>query len=217
VTQAFLVCFFLYLIYALWENLIRRAPEGKRLSMLSASLQAPLFLTAGVLSVQAGIVSRDLVFLPVILIAIIAGHLCFALSLVFTNPQPREAWNHLLQVRPILHYLANDPTTLFRVFGVSFTEEVIYRVVAQPLLVEYTGSVVLGVLLAAAAFCVVHQHFFKNPWPQSLEFAAFAVLLGALYFLTGNLMLVVLIHAVRNWEIAYLEYVLAQPEANESP
>lgn len=216
-TEVFLGFFAIYLVYALWENVVRRAPDGRRLGLLSMALQAPLFLSAGVLSVEAGVVNRDLVFLPVLLVAIVLGHVCFAVSLVFTNPQPREAIHHFLQVRPILQYLANDPMTLFRVFGVSFTEEVIYRVVAQPLLIEWSGSVVAGLGLVAAAFCLVHNHFFKNPWPQSLEFAAFAVLLGALYFLTGSLMLVVLIHAVRNWEIAYLEYVLAQQEATESP
>lgn len=213
-TQVFLIFFVLYLLYALWENLIRRATDGKRLSLASMALQAPLFLSAGVLSVQAGVLNRDLVFLPMILLALVAGHVCFGVSLLVTNPNPRDAFDHCLHVRPIARYLADDPMTLFRVFGVSFTEEIIYRVVAQPMLAAALGNTVAGILLAAAAFCVVHQHFFRNPWPQSLEFAAFAVLLGALYWWTGSLVLVVLIHAVRNWEIAYLEYVLAQQDGD---
>ena len=57
----------------------------------------------------------------------------------------------------------------------------------------------------------------RNPWPQSVEFAIFALVLGAVYFLTGDLIAVVLLHAVRNWEIAYLEHVIAQQEAAPQP
>lgn len=162
-----------------------------------------------------GAFSRDLVFLPVVFAGLAAGHLCFVASLLATDRQPVEAWHQLINIRSILRYLADDPNTLFRVFGVSFAEEVIYRVVAQPLLIDITHSTVAGLALAAAAFCVVHAHFFRNPWGQSVEFAVFAVLLGAVYWATGSLAAVVLIHAVRNWEIAYLEHVLAQQEQTD--
>lgn len=214
-TAAFLVFFVLYLLYALWENLVRNAPEGKRLSVASALLQAPLFITAAWLAVEHGAINRNLVFLPDLVAAVALGHGLFTVSLLVTDRQPREALRHFLHVRPVLSYLANDPMTLFRVFGVSLAEEVIYRVAAQPLLISLSGNAAVGILLAAGAFCVVHAHFFRNPLGQSLEFAAFSLLLGGVYFSTGSLAAVALIHATRNWEIAYLEHAIGMQEAPE--
>ena len=218
-STAFAIFFTLYLLYALWDNALRRAddPAPRTLSSFSAALQAPLFLTTAWLAARAGVFDRELVFLPAILLALVVGHLLFALSLIATDRQPREALRMLGRVPAILAYLRDDPATLTRVFAVSFSEEVIYRAAAQPWLIERTGSPALGIGLAAAAFCVVHAHFFRNPWPQSAEFAAFALLLGALYFYTGSLIAVAVIHAVRNWEIAYLEHVLAQQEDAPAP
>lgn len=215
-TTAFLFCFTAYLAYALWENLVRRAPEAKRLSTLSAIFQAPLFATGLYLTATSGAVNRELVFLPMLALAVLAGHLVFLGSLLATRAGLRDAWGHFLDVRGACRYLANDPMTLFRVFGVSLSEEIIYRAAAQPVLTQLTGSALLGLGLTAAAFCVVHAHYFQNPWLQSAEFTAFALLLGALYLATGNLMAVTLVHAVRNWEIAYIEHLIGEHGAAES-
>ncbi len=215
-TTAFLVFFVLYLLYALWDNLVRRAPEGKRLSTITTLLQVPLFALGTLIIIDEGVINRGLVFLPAIAVGIALGHIVFVMSLIATKARPRDAWEHLRHVGPVLDYLKNDPMTLFRIFGVSLSEEIIYRAAAQPVLTHLTGSPLLGILLTAIAFCLVHAHFFRNPWEQSAEFTAFALLLGALYFYTGNLTLVALVHAVRNWEIAYIEYALGQQAADEA-
>ena len=54
---------------------------------------------------------------------------------------------------------------------------------------------------------MVHAHFFRNSLTQSVEFVMFALLLGVLYWLTGSLIFVIAIHAIRNIEIAYLEFL----------
>lgn len=213
ITNVFLFFFVLYLLYALWENVVRRAEDGQRLSPISTSLQVPLFVLGTVLAVRAGVVSRELVFLPAIGLGVVLGHLVFVASLVGTRVPLRDAWEHFRHVGPVAAYLRDDPMTLFRIFGVSMSEEIIYRAAAQPALGAATGSTVAGIVLAAVAFCLVHAHFFRNPWEQSVEFTAFALVLGGLYFWTGNLMLVALVHAVRNWEIAYIEFALDRQAA----
>ncbi len=213
---AFLAFFVFYLLYALWENARHKADEPHRLSLFSAMLQGPLFVLGIWFVVDAGGLNRNLVFLPAVFAALLLGHLMFVLSLLFTDGQAREAWRQLVHVRPVYEFLVNDPNALFRVLGVAIAEEVIYRGAAQPLLIALTGSTWLGLLLAAAAFCVVHGHFFRNPVRQSVEFSVFSVLLGALYFWSENLSVVSLVHAVRNWEIAYLEHALAEQEKEET-
>ena len=50
---------------------------------------------------------------------------------------------------------------------------------------------------------------------QSAEFVGFAVLLGALYYLTQSLSLVVVVHTLRNLEIVYLEYLIKVDELGD--
>lgn len=213
---AFAVFFALYVVYAVVENIRRRKDEDERPRPLSLALQAPLFLMAIWMTARAGMFNRDLFFLPVIFVAAIAGHVLFTASLLLTDGQLREDLRHLVTIRPIVRFLIDDPNTLFRVFGVSFAEEVIYRVAAQPMFIAWT-NVPIGIALAAIAFCVVHGHFFRNPLPQSAEFAIFAVVVGTVYWATGDLIAVAMMHAVRNWEIAYLEHALSQQEEAPQP
>ena len=206
---AFAIFFALYVVYAVAENILRRKEAEEKARPLSLALQAPLFLVAIWIAARGGLFNRDLFYLPVILASLVAGHVLFTASLLLTDGQFREDLRHLVAVRAIVRYLIDDPNTLFRVFGVSFAEEVIYRVAAQPMLIAWT-NVPIGIALAAIAFCVVHGHFFRNPWPQSAEFAIFAVVVGTVYWATGDLIAVAMMHAVRNWEIAYLEHALSQ-------
>jgi membrane protease YdiL (CAAX protease family) len=96
-------------------------------------------------------------------------------------------------------------------------------VAAQAILIDLLSSwmpesvaVVAGILAVAAAFVVVHKHFFENTWHISLEFVIFALLLGGLYFWTGSFILVMVIHALRDIEIAYLEYLIKVEELGDA-
>jgi len=213
VSAAFAFFFAAYLLYALVENL-RRGP-ATRLTLVSALLQAPLVLLGTMLAIEGGLFSRDLLSPISIAAGLVLGHVIFAQSLLVTHQRHEEILGHFRDIRPIFRYLRDDPDTLMRVLTIAISEEVIYRAAAQPLLIDYLGSPWLGIAAAAAVFCVVHQHFFQNPLLQSLEFAAFSLVLGALYFLTGSFILVVLIHAVRNIEIAYIEHTNKQIETDQ--
>ena len=72
-----------------------------------------------------------------------------------------------------------------------------------------------GIVLIAAAFVVVHKHFFENTWYVSVEFCAFALLIGVLYYWTESFILVIVIHALRDIEIAYLEYLVKVEELGD--
>ncbi|HQE84626.1 MAG TPA: CPBP family intramembrane metalloprotease, partial [Candidatus Hydrogenedentes bacterium] len=90
---------------------------------------------------------------------------------------------------------------------VAITEEIIYRATAQSSFVSLLGHAWAGIVLTAVLFSVVHAHFFRNSFSQSLEFVLFAVLIGVLYWSTGSLIFVIAIHAIRNIEIAYIEFL----------
>ena len=61
----------------------------------------------------------------------------------------------------------------------------------------------------------MHKHFFENTRAVSVEFCAFGLLLGVLYYWTQSFVLVVVIHAMRDIEIAYLEYLIKVEELGD--
>lgn len=121
----------------------------------------------------------------------------------------------LFDLASLWNFAVDSPLVLSAFFSVAVAEELIWRVAAQPLLIDLTGSAVAGVLVAAVGFSVVHKHFFRNELRVSVEFIGFALLLGVLYYWTGSLILVVVIHAVRDIEIAYVEYVIKVGELGD--
>ena len=219
-TIAFAALFFLYLAQSVYANYVTEPEEGEKVPVTQPRkwaflLQSPLFVLSCILAAGYGVFSRDLVSPFYIPIGLVLGHFLFGFSLLVTHRELRDAAAHVLDWQALWHFLVENPNLLFRFVAVSFTEEIIYRAVAQPLLIGWTSSVAVGIVLTAAAFSVVHWHFFRNPFGQSLEFFAFSLLLGGLYLLTGSLSLVVVIHTVRNLEIVYLEYIIKVEELGD--
>jgi len=175
--------------------------------------QTALFSAACYLGVRQGVFSRQLVSPVFIGIGLLAGHLVFGLSLLATRHSLRDAAAHFVDFGSLWEFAVETPAVLMQFIVVGIAEELIYRVAAQPLLIEWTGSAFVGVVLVALGFSFVHEHFFNNPFRQSMEFFGFALLLGGLYYFTGSLILVIVIHAVRNIEISFLEYLIRIEEA----
>lgn len=216
VSQAFLVLFGLYLLYALATNPRRESQLQGAPSTPGFLLQTPLFALACWYGAAHGVFSRDW-FSPLSIgLGLLGGHLVFALSLLVTHRNTREIAGHIGDLTGFGRFVRDHPDALFRLLLVSISEELIYRATAQPLLSEWIGHAGAGIVVVAAAFAVVHWHFFRNPPLQSLEFVGFSLLLGALYYATGSIMLVIVIHTVRNLEIAYLEHLIDLEEQGES-
>lgn len=196
-------------------------PRG-RVRMIHVLMQGPLFWLATFIAWDQGVFSRQLVSPVYIAIGLVAGHLIFGLSLLATHLSWRDALTHFFDFGPIWNFTMDSPIVLTRFLGVAVAEELIWRVAAQTLvialfapLVSAPAGVFAGILLVAAAFVVVHKHFFENTWHISLEFVAFALVIGFLYYWTGSFILVVVIHALRDIEIAYLEYLIKIEELGD--
>lgn len=214
-TAVFLVFLALHIAHAVasgWGV----APVGRpRLTLLAVVSQAPIFVLACYFSVQQGVISRQLVSPIYIGAGLLGGHLIFGLSLLVTHRSLRDTASHFFDVSAIWNYAMDGPIIVSRYLSVAVAEELIWRVTAQTLIIGLVGSTWLGVGLVALAFSLVHRHFFRNPLLVSFEFLCFALLLGALYLYTGSLILVIVIHAVRDIEIAYLEYVIKLDELGD--
>ena len=74
------------------------------------------------------------------------------------------------------------------------TEELIFRGLLQRFIYKLTGLPSLSIIVASLAFAATHQ-----PWAIQPPIFVLAVILGWTYFRTGNLLLVVLIHAIFNF------------------
>ena len=185
----------------------RKGGDSRPKPRLLTATQLAIFSLAVVFAYQDGAFSRSLLSPHYIALGFLAGHLIFGLSLLITHRSLEDASSHFLDLNAVWGFIIEHPYVLSRFVYVAISEEVIWRVAAQPLAIERLGPA-LGILLVAAGFTLVHEHFFKNSILVSLEFVGFAFLLGMLYYWTGSLILVIIIHAARNIEISYLEHVI---------
>ena len=191
-------------------------------------LQAPMFYIACYFAFQQGVFSRELVSPFHIGLGLAAGHLVFGASLLITHRCFRDAWSYFVDFSSLWAYLRESPLIIGRFLLVGFSEELIWRVAAQPLViylcarasaallggVEWPG-VMMGIGVVALLFAIAHRHFFENTFMVSLEFLGFAILLGVLYYLTSSFILVVVIHAMRDIEITFLEYLIKLDELGD--
>jgi len=189
---------------------VRRVKPRLTLAVLA---QMALFVMACYWGVRQGVFSRQLVSPVYIGMGLLAGHLIFGVSLLATQHSIHDAAVHFVDFGSIWEFTVESPAVLMQFITVGIAEELIYRVGAQPLLIQWTGSAFAGIVLIALGFSCAHEHFFKNPFRQSVEFFGFSLLLGGLYYFTGSLILVIVIHAVRNIEIAFLEYLIRIEES----
>lgn len=213
-TYVFVVLLAVHMGHALLANR-GAAPGQTRLTYLLLLTQTPLFLMACYFGFQHDVFSRQLVSPAYIGAGLLVGHLIFAASLLATHRSLSDAGSHLFDFGGLWRFSVDNPIVLYRFISVAVAEELIWRVAAQPLAIAWTGNATLGVILVAVAFSVVHKHFFQNSLGVSLEFLGFSLALGALYHWTGSLILVIVIHAVRDIEIAYLEYVIKVDELGD--
>lgn len=194
---------------SLLEQLARRA---------MALLESLLFVAACFVAFQQGALSRDLLAPHFILLGLVAGHLLYGVSLLLTQfsfGALRDYTEHFLNLPALSRFARENPRALFGCLDGSIGEEVIYRAAVQTILIQYLGNPLLAIVMVAIAFSITHGHYFKNALTASLEFTLFALLLGALYYVTGSLILVILIHAVRNFDIIYLDFLLKKEELGD--
>ncbi len=202
----FLCLFALYVLCACLRAQHKQPGAEHKTSRLSLIVQTPLFLLACYIGAAQGVFSRGLVSLPALCAGLLLGHLVFSVSLSITHRGLGDAARHCIAPSGLLHFLVETPNLLFRFLLVSVTEELIYRVAAQTLLIGVIGRPVLAIGIVALLFSLAHGHFLRSRPADSLEFIAFAALLGALYYATNSFLLVATLHTVRNLEIVFLEY-----------
>ncbi len=138
----------------------------------------------------------------------------------------KSAWIHFKDFAGLCDYALESPLVLGHFILVAFVEEIIWRVAAQTILIELLTNLftpllgfsasfwagALGILIVAALFSMSHKHFFENSLLISAEFFGFAILLGVLYYWTSSFILVIVIHALRDIEITFLEYQIRSEE-----
>lgn len=220
----------LLFLWLLVRQVRAKASEGEVSGLADAALYIAggLFQTALLglscyIAYENGVLGRGLFHPGWVILGVIVGHGVFGVSLCFSHrslDSLKSIGRYLARVRPLARFAAKSPGQIFACLDVSLMEELIYRVVAQSALISLSANPPLAIIVVAVAFSVVHRHFFYNHIVDSVEFLAFSVLLGVLYYATGSLMLVVMIHTVRNFEIVYFDQAeepLAARSATAAP
>jgi membrane protease YdiL (CAAX protease family) len=204
------------------NNKLESAPPRGKLRKLHAGVQAPVFWLGVYFAIVFEQLDRSLINPLYIGLGLLTGHLIFGISLLATHQDLKDTWSHFFDFGDIWNYTMRSPVVLTRFIGVAIAEEIIWRVGAQTIAIAVLGywlhpnvATIAGIIGVATLFAIVHKHFFKNAWHVSVEFMAFSLLLGGLYWWTGSLILVMVIHAVRDIEIAYLEYLIKYEELGD--
>lgn len=206
-TTLFLVLFLLYFGYALFANRRRAKGTWNHPPPAAIILHVPLFLVACYFGSKEGIIARDLVSPIHIGAGLLLGHLTFGVSLYITHRKLKDTLLHFLDLTALGSFLIEIPSLIFRFLIVSVTEELVYRVAAQTLLITMIRIPSLAIALVALAFSLVHRHFLRKGIADTIEFLGFSLLLGTLYYFTGSFILIVVVHWLRNLEIVYIEYL----------
>jgi len=226
VSIAFLFLLVLHTAVSVVKHRGQAGDEGRRelpRKLLIAS-QFALFVLAIVFAYRSDAFSRDL-FSPVAIgVGLLAGHLIFGFSLLVIYRSIEDAFSYFFDFGAIWDFVIEHPYVLSRFILVGVSEEIVWRAAGQPIVVDFALGAsflnegqagVLGVCIIAVAFAVVHDHFFRNSLIVSLEFLGFALVLGVLYYFTGSLILVIIVHAMRDIEICYLEYLVKVQELGD--
>lgn len=211
-----LACAGLVLLLMILNQLRRKrveASEAGRVSqvfyVLGGALQSALLVMACYIAFQEGVLGRGLFDPKWVILGLVTGHLIFGVSLGFSHRSFDSVGDivaYVADLRPVGRFVAGSPRQVFACIDVSLIEELVYRVAAQSVLLVVTGSPAVAIGVTAVLFSMVHRHFFYNHIVDSIEFLAFSLVLGALYYWTGSLMLAVLIHTVRNIEIVFFDH-----------
>ena len=204
-----------YLLFSLYQALTGiSARDRSAVWALSMALQTALFISAAYIAFGAGVFSRALLSPFGIGFGLLGGHLIFGLSLLITHRSPGDTLSHFFDFNGVWNFIVEHPFILSRFVFVALSEEIIWRAAAQPFLVESLG-LPLGLSIIALCFVLAHDHIFRNSVLVTVEFLAFALLLGAVYHWTGSLILVILVHAFRDLEITYIEYIVKVHELGD--
>lgn len=210
----FAILFVAYLLETVASQWYSRKRKAPLLGAVRLLVQVPLFVLAVIVAWKLDLLDRRLFSLFEILPALAAGHFIFTASVWFTHRSWRDAREIFLNSPSLIEFFVTNPVLAFRTLHLSFTEEIIYRAALQSLLLLWLGPVP-GIAIAAVLFALSHDHVFRNTWRETIEFVTFSLLLGALYYATSSLAAVVIIHAVRNFEIAMLEFSLRVHELQD--
>ncbi len=220
-STVFAAIFSVYLASVVYANWSAAGREQSVPSSRALALQTPVVVLALVIAWQAGYLGRELVAAWFIAGGFLVGYAAFALSMLLTRgwsinlPFLRELCAFFANGRARWNYFVEHPRRVQLVLLGSIGEELIYRAAAQTVLLAWTGSAWWAIAVVAVVFSAAHRHFLRNAPRESFEFLLFALLLGGLLHLTGSLTLVIVVHAIRNFEIDLLEH-LSETEGGEA-
>lgn len=221
-TALFLSLLGLHVAHALVAALRRRFGAERSLAgrYFGVATQTLVFMLGFYLAWRMGAFSRDLLNPLYIAAGLLAGHLIFGLSLLIIYRSVEDATSYFFDFGALWRFIVEHPYVLSRFILVGVTEEIVWRAVAQPAVIEWAAPLggltglgeiaapLAGVIAVAIAFAVVHDHFFTNSKLISTEFMLFSLALGGLYYGTGSLILVIIVHTMRDVEICHLEYIV---------
>lgn len=130
---------------------------------------------------------------------VLSGVVLFVLSVSVTSSHPTQYLRQLLLTIQCQERRAHTRAAWSAVIT-ALSEEIVWRVVFQTVLSMSIG-IHASVAVVAASFTFLHRHRTLGFTVQFVELLAFSLVLGVLFALSYDVMLVIAVHAVRNYFI----------------
>lgn len=134
-----------------------------------------------------------------LVIAFAGGHVLFWISLAGTMWSVRATKRLFGQARSLVIYYLRNRRVVMHYLIVALREELVWRATVLYVL----GNSLVGILATSALFAGVHVRRLPLNVVTIAELFVFSACLGMLYVRTGNLVLVILIHMVRDVNVCW--------------
>lgn len=129
---------------------------------------------------------------------ILAGQILFIFSVLVTTLSFKITFNYLKKVVFLASYYLKSWRSAAFYLTAAFFEEVVWRVSVQSLLGYSYPAILITSLLFTA------DHWKKTKFIELFELFLFSCILGVCFYKTHSLILIVIIHAIRNVNSEYL-------------
>ncbi len=136
---------------------------------------------------------------PLLPAYLLLGLILFTLSVMLTTRHPIR----YLEACAVIAFQASwhaHRTALWRSMATAITEEVVWRMVLQTVLVAVVGSSI-AVIAVAFSFSCLHRKSTRGFGRCFIDLFVFSLCLGWMFHATQDILAVVIVHAMRNYLI----------------
>jgi len=147
----------------------------------------------------------------VIFAGFVAGHILYLLSVIQIQCSLQTLTKYFIFFREILAHYIKYPEVFSKYLLFAIFEEIVWRYAVQSYLLHLLENPLVAVILTAILFTLDHYSSFLHRNTGCVaEFLIFSIILGITFYASGDFLLVIFIHLVRNCNIVFYRQLFGE-------